>query len=193
MSAYLDNAATTRCLSEVAEVMEKVLCEDYGNPSSLHHMGMVAENYIKEARTQVAASIKAKEKEIVFTSGGTESNNLAIFGALKANARIGRHIITTSVEHAAVDNPLCQLEEEGYEVTRLPVDARGIISPDELRAALRPDTVLVSIMHVNNEIGAIEPVEEVAALVHEVLPDTIVHVDAIQSFGKMLLSRSCGN
>lgn len=187
MRAYLDNSATTRCLPEAAEVMTRVLTEDYGNPSSLHNMGLAGENYIKEARSVIAKSIKAKEKEIIFTSGGTESNNLAIFGAAAANRRIGNHIITTAIEHAAVREPIKALEEAGFEVTVLPVDARGTISPDELRAAMRPETVLVSIMHVNNEIGSIEPVEEAAAIVHELQPHAVMHVDAIQSFGKLLL------
>ena len=187
MEIYLDNSATTRPLPEAAEVMKRVLLEDYGNPSSLHNKGLEAENFIREARSTIAKSIKAKDKEIVFTSGGTESNNLAIFGVAQANRRLGRHIITTAVEHPSVHNPIGALTDEGYDVTYLPVDERGVFSPDELRAALRPDTVLVSLMHVNNEIGTIEPVEEAAEIVHQALPDTIVHVDAIQSFGKLLL------
>ncbi len=187
MEVYLDNSATTRCLPDAISLMTTLLEEDYGNPSSLHNKGMEAENHIKAARAIIAKSLKAKDKEIVFTSGGTEANNLAIFGAAHASRRVGRHVITTAIEHPSVNNPIGALADEGYDVTYLPVDARGVFSPDDLRMALRPDTVLVSLMHVNNEVGAIEPVEEAAALVHEVLPDTVVHVDAIQSYGKLLL------
>lgn len=187
MEIYLDNSATTKCLPEAAALVAKVLTEDYGNPSSLHGKGLDAENYIRRARGVIAKALKAKEKEIVFTSGGTESNNLAIFGAAYANKRQGKHIITTAVEHPSVANPLGALADEGYDVTYLPVDKNGVVNPDTLHASLRPDTVLVSMMHVNNEIGSIEPVEEAAAIVHEAAPGALMHVDAIQSFGKLLL------
>ena len=187
MEIYLDNSATTRCLPEAAEVMTRILTEDYGNPSSLHNKGLAGENYIRHARETVAKSIKAKEKEIVFTSGGTESNNLAIFGAARANRRTGMHVITTAVEHPSVANPFGALADEGYDVTYLPVDRKGVVDCEMLRESLRPDTVLVSMMHVNNEVGAIEPVEEAAAIVHEAAPKAVFHVDAIQSFGKLAL------
>lgn len=187
MSAYLDNAATTRCLPEAAELMAKVLTEDYGNPSSLHTKGMEAEQYLKDARKIIAKSLKAEEKEIVFTSGGTESNNLAIFGTAHAKQRQGRHIITTMIEHPSVHNAVAALEEEGFEVSYLPVDKNGVVSPEQLAASLRPDTILVSVMQVNNEIGAIEPVEEMAQIVHEKAPKALFHVDAVQSYGKMLV------
>ena len=186
-SAYLDNAATTQCLPEAAELVKKVLTEDFGNPSSLHTKGMEAEQYLKDARKTIAKSLKAEEKEIVFTSGGTESNNLAIFGTARAKQRQGRHIVTTMIEHPAVHNPVAALEEEGFEVSYLPVDKNGVVSPDQLRAVLRSDTILVSVMHVNNEIGAIEPVEEIAQIVHESAPKALFHVDAVQSYGKMLV------
>lgn len=185
MEAYFDNSATTRCTQTAVDIMQKVLLEDYGNPSSLHMKGVVAENYIKTAREQIAKILKVSEKEMIFTSGGTESNNLALIGTALANQRAGKHIITTSIEHASVYNPLIFLEEQGYEVTYLPVDHEGQISLDELEAAVREDTILVSIMHVNNEIGTIEPVEEAAARVHAKNPRTLFHVDAIQSFGKL--------
>ena len=185
MSAYLDNAATTQCLPEAAEVMQRVLTADYGNPSSLHSKGMEAEQYIKSARRTVAASLKAQEKEIIFTSGGTESNNLAIFGAARAKRRQGRHIITTMIEHPSVHNAVAALEEEGCEVTYLPVDHNGVFPPEMLASSLRPDTVLVTVMHVNNEIGTIEPIEEAAQIVHEGAPKALFHVDAIQSYGKL--------
>lgn len=185
MEAYFDNSATTRCTQAAVDVMQKALLEDYGNPSSLHMKGVTAENYIKTATAQIAKILKVSEKEILFTSGGTESNNLALIGTAIANQRAGRHIITTAIEHASVYNPLIFLEEQGYEVTYLPVDHEGRISLDELEAAVREDTILVSMMHVNNEIGTIEPVEEAAARVYAKNPRTLFHVDAIQSFGKL--------
>ncbi|MCI7130761.1 MAG: cysteine desulfurase [Lachnospiraceae bacterium] len=185
MEAYFDNSATTRCSQSAVDLMQKVLLEDYGNPSSLHMRGVVAEKYIKTAAEQIAKALKVTEKEIIFTSGGTESNNLALIGTALANKRAGKHIITTSIEHASVYNPLIFLEEQGFEVTYLPVDAQGVVSLNALAEAVREDTILVSMMHVNNEIGTIEPVEEAAKLIHEKNPKTLFHVDAIQSFGKM--------
>ena len=185
MEAYFDNSATTRCSDAAVALMQQVLLEDYGNPSSLHMKGVVAEKYIKTATEQIARILKVAEKEIVFTSGGTESNNLALIGVALANQRTGKHIITTSIEHASVYNPLIFLEEQGFEVTYLPVDAQGRISMEALAEAVREDTILVSMMHVNNEIGTIEPIEEAAKLIHEKNPKTLIHVDAIQSFGKL--------
>lgn len=185
MEAYFDNSATTRCSDAAVALMQKVLLEDYGNPSSLHMKGVVAEKYIKAATEQIARTLKVAEKEIVFTSGGTESNNLALIGVALANQRAGKHVITTAIEHASVYNPLIFLEEQGFEVTYLPVDAKGVVSLEALAEALREDTILVSMMHVNNEIGTIEPIEEAAKLIHEKNPKTLVHVDAIQSFGKL--------
>ena len=185
MEAYFDNSATTRCSDAAVALMQKVLLEDYGNPSSLHMKGVVAEKYIKAATEQIARTLKVAEKEIVFTSGGTESNNLALIGVALANQRAGKNIITTAIEHASVYNPLIFLEEQGFEVTYLPVDAKGVVSLEALAEALREDTILVSMMHVNNEIGTIEPIEEAAKLIHEKNPKTLVHVDAIQSFGKL--------
>lgn len=190
---YLDNAATTRACEEAVAVMAKVLREDYGNPSSLHGKGIQAEQYLKEARKTIAKSLKCQEKEIIFTSGGTESNNLALFGAAYAKARRGKHIISTGIEHASVYNPLIFLEKQGYEVTYLPVDRNGIVSLDALKEALRSDTILVSVMLVNNEIGAIEPVTEIAKLVHSYNPEILFHVDAIQAYGKVLFTpNACG-
>lgn len=185
MEAYFDNSATTRCLDSVVTLMQQVLLEDYGNPSSLHMKGVVAEKYIKTATEQIARTLKVAEKEIVFTSGGTESNNLALIGVALANQRAGKHMITTSIEHASVYNPLIFLEEQGFEVTYLPVDKTGRISLEALKEAVREDTILVSMMHVNNEIGTIEPVEEAVQLIREKNPRTLIHVDAIQSFGKL--------
>ncbi len=184
MEAYLDNSATTQCAKSAADLMMKLLTEDYGNPSALHMKGIIAENYINEAKKKIAKTLKAQEKEIIFTSGGTESNNLAIIGSAMANKRAGMHVITTQIEHASVSNAMAYLEEQGFEVTYLPVDSYGIISLEDLKNAIRPDTILVSMMHVNNEIGAVEPVEEAGKLIKEVNPKTLFHVDAIQSYGK---------
>lgn len=184
MQAYLDNSATTRCSKRAAEVMGKLLLEDFGNPSSLHLMGVEAENYIKEAKQKIAKTLKAEEKELIFTSGGTESNNLALIGAALANQRRGKHIITTAIEHASVLAPLEYLKEQGFSVTYLKVDADGLISLEELREAVTEETILVSIMMVNNEIGAVEPIEEAAKIIKAKNPNTLLHVDAIQAYGK---------
>lgn len=184
MEAYFDNSATTRCYSEVAEIVVKTMTEDFGNPSAMHLKGVEAEKYVREAAQTLAKILKVNEKEIIFTSGGTESNNLALFGGADANKRSGNHIITTSVEHAAVGQPAERLEQMGYEVTIVPVDHRGVVQLEALEKALRPDTILVSTMYVNNEVGAVMPVEEIAKLVHEKSPKALYHVDAIQAFGK---------
>lgn len=184
MEAYFDNSATTRCYPEVAEIVVKTMTEDFGNPSAMHLKGVEAEKYVREAAQTLAKIIKVNEKEIIFTSGGTESNNLALFGGADANKRSGNHIITTSVEHAAVGQPAERLEQMGYEVTIVPVDHRGVVQLEALEKALRPDTILVSTMYVNNEVGAVMPVEEIAKLVHEKSPKALYHVDAIQAFGK---------
>ena len=157
MEAYLDNSATTRCSKDAADMVMQLLTQDYGNPSSMHNKGVIAENYMNDARKKIAKTLKVQEKEICFTSGGTESNNLAIIGTAEANKRSGMHVITTAIEHPSVSNTMVRLEEHGYEVTYLPVDAYGVISLEDLKAAIRPDTILVSLMHVNNEIGAVEP------------------------------------
>ncbi len=185
MEAYLDNSATTRCLPAATELMVSLLTQDYGNPSSLHRMGMTAENYMNDARKKIAKTLKVLDREIYFTSGGTESNNIAVMGSARANARAGKHVITTKIEHASVSNPFESLMEEGYEVTFLSVNEYGEISPEELADAIRPDTVLVSLMHVNNEIGAVEPIEEAGKRIKEKNPGTVFHVDAVQSYGKL--------
>ena len=187
MEAYLDNSATTSCSKAATEKMVELLTQDYGNPSSLHMKGVIAEKYITEAKKKIAKTLKVEEKELVFTSGGTESNNLAIIGSALANKRAGMHVITTSIEHASVTNPFIWLSENGFEVTYLGVDAYGQIKLDELKDAIRPDTILVSIMHVNNEIGALQPIEEAGKVIKAVNPKTLFHVDAIQSYGKMAI------
>ena len=178
----MDNSATTRCSERAKNKMVQILTEDYGNPSSLHNMGKTAEDYIKEAKEQIAKTLRCDEKEIVFTSGGTESNNMALIGGALANKRQGKHIITTAIEHASVQAPLAYLKELGYEITELSVDHDGIISLEELRDAVREDTVLVSIMMVNNEIGTRNDVERLAAEVKRRNSRTIVHVDAVQAW-----------
>lgn len=184
MEAYFDNSATTRCYDAVKEIVVKTMMEDYGNPSAMHKKGVEAEQYIKESAQILARILKVNEKEILFTSGGTESNNLALIGAALANKRKGNHIITTMVEHAAVAQPVEFLKEQGFDVTLLPVDSHGAVSLEELEKALREDTILVSVMYVNNEVGAVMPVEKIGNMVHDKCPRALFHVDAIQAFGK---------
>lgn len=184
MEAYLDNSATTRCLEQVTDLMVRVMREDYGNPSSLHTKGVEAERYIRAAREFFAGSLKVNEKEIYFTSGGTESNNLAVLGTALANQRAGRHLITTAIEHPSVQNPLKHLESQGFRVTCLPVDRTGVVSLEALREVLCDETILVSVMHVNNEIGSVQPLEEIAGLLRARERKPLFHVDAIQSYGK---------
>lgn len=187
MEAYFDNSATTACHPKAAELMVRLLSEDFGNPSSLHTKGMIAEQYLTEAKKKIARVLKVQEKEILFTSGGTESNNMALIGSAMANMRAGKHIITTAIEHASITSPLAFLEEQGFEITYLKVDSCGIISLEELEKAMREDTILVSVMHVNNEIGAVEPIEQIGKIVKQKNPNCIFHVDAIQSFGKFII------
>lgn len=186
MEAYLDNAATTKAFDEVGELVKKVMCVDFGNPSSLHGKGVEAEKYIREAGDKIAATLKCSRKNIVFTSGGTESNNMAIIGGALANKRRGKHIITTCFEHAAVHQPCLYLEEFfGYDVTYLPVDSIGHVNLEELKKALREDTVLVSVMMVNNEVGAVLDIEGIGKIIKDYNKDILFHVDAIQAYGKM--------
>lgn len=187
MEAYFDNSATTRVFDSVKDIVVKTMTEDYANPAARHRKGMEAELYIREARAKIAKTLKVAEKEILFTSGGSESNNTALIGAALANPRLGRHLITTAIEHPSVYNPMEYLEELGYEITFLPVDGDGHISLTELEEAVRPDTALVSVMHVNNEVGAVEPIEEISRIVKKKNPRSIFHVDAIQSYGKYVI------
>ena len=182
---YFDNAATTRVRPEVAELMMKVMTEDFGNPSARHVMGMKAENYIKTAREQIARTLRVDPGEIYFTSGGTESNNLALIGTALARSRRGKHIISTGIEHAAIYKPLDLLREQGFDITILPVDGQGHIDLSELSAAIRPDTILVSLMYVNNEIGSIEPIAEAGRIIKERNPECYFHTDTIQAYGKL--------
>ncbi|MGN0376807.1 MAG: cysteine desulfurase family protein [Suilimivivens sp.] len=184
MEVYLDNSATTRCFDEVAALMTRVMCEDYGNPSSLHRKGVQAEQYIRYAKETIAKNLKVKEKEIYFTSGGTESDNLALRGCAYANCRAGRHLITTQIEHPAILQTMKQLEEEGFRVTYLPVDKKGCIRLEDLQRAITGETILVSIMHTNNEVGSLMPIEEAGALIKRMNPRILFHVDAVQGYGK---------
>lgn len=184
MEAYLDNSATTKCLDSVRDIVAKTMTEDFGNPSSRHLKGVQAEQYLREARETIARTLKVNEREIYFTSGGTESNNWALIGAAMANRRSGNHLITTAVEHAAVLQPMAFLQEMGFRVTFLPVDETGSIRLTDLKEAITPETILVSMMYVNNELGTVEPIEEAGRLIKEQNPKTLFHVDAIQAYGK---------
>lgn len=187
MEIYLDNSSTTCALDSVCDIVTKTMREDYGNPSSMHRKGMEAEQYVKWSKEIIAKSLRVNEKEILFTSGGTESNNMAIIGGARANHRRGNHLITTVIEHPSVIQPMKYLEEQGFEVTYLPVNHEGLVSVEALEQALRPDTILVSIMYVNNEIGSVQRIEELAKCIHQHNPETLFHVDAVQAFGKYVI------
>ncbi len=185
MTAYLDNAATTKVSASVFEKMKSVFLTDFGNPSSMHRIGMEAEQYIKESKGIISKILKCDPSEIVFTSGGTEANNTALIGAALANNRKGKHIITTRMEHASVYNPLLFLESMGYEITFAPVDKEGHVILDELTGLVRDDTIIVSVMCVNNEIGSVNDPGVISKAVKAKNPNIIFHADAIQAFGKM--------
>ncbi|HPU63497.1 MAG TPA: cysteine desulfurase family protein [Mobilitalea sp.] len=184
MEVYLDNSATTKITDRVRDIMIKVLYEDYGNPSSMHRMGVNAEKYMKEAAQNIADSLKVESKEIIFTSGGTEANNLALIGTAMAYQRRGKHIITTRIEHPSVHQPLLYLEENGYKIDFIPVDRTGKIIKDKLYNTINEDTQIVSVMFVNNEIGSVQDIEEIAKEIKKIKNDVIFHVDAVQAFGK---------
>ena len=184
---YLDNSATTRVFDSVRDVMVQAMMADYGNTSSRHMKGVEAENYIKSAREEIAKSLKVKDKEIIFTSGGTESNNMALIGVAMANKRAGNHLITTGIEHASIYNTMIFLEEQGFRVTYLQTDENGHVSLDALREAICDETILISVMYVNNEMGAVEPIEEIAKIIKEKKSKAYFHVDAIQAYGKYVI------
>jgi cysteine desulfurase len=187
MEAYLDNSATTRAFDEVAELVAKVMTSEYGNASSVHHMGVISANRLSEARDIISSTLKVDPQEIIFTSGGTESDNMSILGVAKANAWRGKHIITTAIEHPAILEATTHLENEGFEVTYLPVGNDGVVDIDTLKSAIREDTILVSMMFVNNEIGAVEPIEEAGRLIKSINKDIVFHVDAVQAYGKVMI------
>ncbi|MET3287941.1 UNVERIFIED_CONTAM: cysteine desulfurase [Brevibacillus sp. OAP136] len=181
---YLDNSATTPPYPEVVDVVQKAMLSFFGNPSSLHQKGVEAENLLKQARMVSAQALQCKPSEIIFTSGGTEGNNAAIKGVAFQYQSRGKHIITTAVEHPSVYDAAGQLESFGFDVTYLPVDHDGRVSLESLQQAIRPDTILVSIMHVNNELGTIQPIKEIGTFL-KLHPRILFHVDAVQSFGKV--------
>ena len=184
MEVYLDNAATTVCYPETADIVRETMLLAYGNPSSMHHKGVEAEGYIRHTTEILADILKVKEKEIYYTSGGTEADNWALTGTAQAYRRRGKHIISTAVEHPAVSATLESLKEQGFEVTILPVDREGFVSAEQVCEALRENTILASVMMVNNEIGTLEPVAEIGERIHKAKPDIVFHVDAVQAFGK---------
>ncbi len=184
-SIYFDNSATTKVYPEVKDIMIKVMDIDYGNPSSLHLKGVTAEHYIKDSAKIIADVLKVSPDEIIFTSGGTESNNLAITGTALAKKRRGKHLVTSSIEHASVLAVMQFLEKEGFEITYISPDSNGVVRPEDFADAVREDTILVSCMHINNEIGSVQPIAEISKAVKKKNPNVVVHTDCIQSFGKI--------
>ena len=185
---YLDNSATTKPCQAAVEAMTKTLTENWGNPSALYGFGIDTAKMMRTARTQVATAMGAEPDRIFFTSGGTEADNWAIFGTVKRLGKRGKHIVTTAIEHHAVLNCMKELESQGYEVTYLQPDSLGNICVDDLKAALRKDTILVSIMMVNNEVGSVMPISQMAKLTHKLCPDAVFHTDAVQGFLKVPFS-----
>lgn len=184
MECYLDNSATTRVSDDVAALIADIMKKDFGNPSSKHMKGVESDRLLRHARETFSSILKVNEKDIYFTSGGTESNNLAIIGSALANKRAGMHIITTQMEHASVLEPMKYLKEQGFDITYLSVDGQGHIDLQELERAIRPDTILVSVMYVNNEIGAVQDISSIGGLIKKKNPKTVFHCDAVQAFGK---------
>jgi len=182
---YLDNSATTKPCKEAALAAAYAIEECFGNPSSLYEFGMRAEDIVIASRQAIAKRLNAREDEIIFTSCGSESNNTAIFGAAELLKRSGKHIVTTTIEHPSVLEPILRLENMGYEVTRLKPDNNGIISKEQFENAIRSDTILVSVMHVNNEVGSILPVGEIKSIIRKKLSSALLHIDAVQAFGKL--------
>lgn len=183
----MDNSATTRCFDEAIAAVNEEMKNTYGNPSSLHMQGVRAEKLIKETLSIIASTLKCDEKEIIFTSGGTESDNMALIGVARAYKRSGKHIITSGIEHEAILETCAFLEEEGYEITYLPTDNTGVVDLKVLEESISEDTILVSIMGVNNEIGVIEPIEAISKIIKAKNPSTLFHVDAVQAYGKIKL------
>lgn len=184
MECYLDNSATTKPYKEVVDLMSDIMLETYGNPSSMHMLGVKAEKKLIEATDIIAKTLKCKPSEILYTSGGTESDNMALVGVARAKCRAGKHIITTCFEHPAMLETCAFLENEGFEISYLNVDKFGIVDIERLESLIRPDTILVSIMHTNNEIGAVQPIAEIGALIKKCNPNCLFHVDAVQGYGK---------
>ena len=193
MEIYLDNSATTRPYNEVIDKMMLALSEDYGNPSSVHRKGVIVEKNIRNIRKEIAKSLGAKEKEIFFTSGGTESNNTVIKGIAHRDRKSKKHFVTTKIEHPSVLSAFKDLENEGHEVTYLDVNDKGVIDVEEFKKSIKENTILVSIMHVNNEIGSIQPIEEIGKYLSKLSNKIYFHVDGVQSFGKIdfKISKCC--
>ncbi|MDR5660051.1 cysteine desulfurase family protein [Serpentinicella sp. ANB-PHB4] len=185
MEVYLDNAASTKPYEEVIEVITSALRNLYANPSSLHKKGLETEKEIRRARNIIAKSIGCAEKDFIFTSGGTEANNLAINGLINSNKRIGKHIVTTRIEHKSILSTFDALKNNGYDITYLDVDKQGFVCLDQFKKSIRPDTALVSIMHANNEVGSIQSVKEISHLIKKINPKTLFHVDGVQAYGKI--------
>lgn len=185
MEMYFDNSATTKVLDEVVNVMTDCMRNDYGNPSSMHRMGLKAEQRINASRNIIASALNVSPDEIIFTSGGTESNNIAIKGSTEANARRGKHIITSKVEHPSVLNVFKYMQDNGYDVDYIGVSKEGIVDIDDIKDAVKNETAFVSIMYVNNETGVIQPIEEISKIIKNKNANVIFHVDAVQAFGKL--------
>lgn len=188
MDAYFDNSASTKVSEKAIDIMLKTMREDYANSSAKHIKGVDAEKYVKYAAETIAKTLKVKKSEIIFTSGGTESNNMALLGTAMAKKRLGKHIIISGIEHPAVYMPATFLAEEGFELTVLPVDKTGRVDLEVLKESIREDTILVSIMYVNNEIGAVEPVDEISKIIKSKNANTLFHVDAIQAYTKLRIN-----
>ena len=182
---YLDNSATTKPCPQAVEAMNRCLTENWANPSALYSFGIETAKQLRTARGQVAAAMGAVPDRVFFTSGGTEADNWAVYGTVKRLGKRGRHIVTTAVEHHAILNPMQDLQAQGYEITYLQPDHEGRVSPEDLKNALRPDTILVSVMMVNNESGAVMPIAQMAKLTHRLSPNTLFHTDAVQGFLKV--------
>ena len=185
MIAYFDNSATTKPCAEAVAAMTEALTEDWGNPSSLHVLGVNVHRKVEAARRSVARALGAEPERVFFTSGGTEADNWAVFSAAQRLGKRGKHLITTQIEHHAILHPMKELEARGFEVTYLAPEADGTVSLDALRAALRPDTILVSVMMVNNEVGSLMPIQSMAKLTHRLAPNALFHTDAVQGFLKL--------
>jgi len=188
MDAYFDNSASTKVSEKAIDIMLKTMREDYANSSAKHIKGVDSEKYVKDAAETIAKTLKVKKSEIIFTSGGTESNNMALLGTAMAKKRLGKHIIISGIEHPAVYMPATFLAEEGFELTVLPVDKTGRVDLEVLKESIREDTILVSIMYVNNEIGAVEPVDEISKIIKSKNENTLFHVDAIQAYTKLRIN-----
>lgn len=185
MMAYLDNSATTKPSKACIDAVNKMLTESWGNPSSLHALGVDSAKEIILARTAVAESLGAEKEEIIFTSGGTEANNLALFGAVKAKKRLGNRIVTTAIEHESVLQSAQELEKQGFEVIYLQPDKYGFITEEQIKEAVNDKTILVSIMYVNNEVGSVMPVEKIRRIVTRVNSPALIHIDCVQTYGKL--------